>query len=227
MRDLNARLLSTPFPLWDVRDVEAHVRTLLDARLREWGARLSAAQYEDALTYLVDKCWELAGLNGDGKTLRYVYVAVIHVTAADAEPFVQELGPFPREDRCREIGGRKADEIRSTGALVVLEVISRRPRGAYEPSAGLAFATYSRRILTARVVDWYRQTFGDSRYGSNRRDVSLDALVESWERDGEGAAEAYLDRCGPGARVEFLDELNRHAYHDETEEVLTRAAIGC
>ncbi len=54
------RLLREPLPLYDVRDVEAHVRSTLDSRLAEWGAKLSPRLYEDALRYLLGVLYELA-----------------------------------------------------------------------------------------------------------------------------------------------------------------------
>jgi hypothetical protein len=139
------RLLGAAFALHDVRDVEAHVRALLDARLREWGARLRPNEYEDALSYLIDKCWELSRV--------------------------------------------------------------------YDPTLGLSFSTYSRRILTARVVDWYRTTYGDARYGTQHRHVSLEGLAARFEREGE-APEQFLDQHYPGRE------------DTDTEEVLIHVALG-
>lgn len=122
------------------------MRALLDARLSEWGARLSPALYEDALAYLIETAWELS--------LRY------------------------------------------------------------RPTSDLAYSTYSRRILRARVVDWYRQTFRDGRYVRDVVEVSLSTLAD--EDDDEAP---FLDRH----RSE-RDELHRHA-SDPMEEVLTYVAL--
>lgn len=220
----HVRLYGPPFALHDVRDVEAHVRTLLDAYLREHGARLDAPKYEDALTYLVEICWKLSGLQGDRRTPRFDHFAEILMTVdAIDETFRQELGPFPSRERAESTF---ASWRSCTPAdTVVVTYVARRPRGAYDPSRGLSFSTYSRRVLKNRCVDWYRKTFGDSRYGGHLKPLSLDGLVEQWEtrNDGSGADESYLDHKGPGARLDFIDELNRHAYYDPFEERETRS----
>ena len=124
------------------------MRALLDARLHEWGARLSPDLYEDALAYLIEKAWELS--------------------------------------------------IR------------------YRPTPNLSFSTWSRRILRARVVDWYRHTFHDARYVSSAVvEVSLYSFGDVDEED-----TTWLERHA-GER----DELNRHAHHDHLEEVLTHVAL--
>lgn len=140
------RLLGQVLPLHDVRDIEAHVRSLLDARLAEWGARLDPERYEDALSYLLGKAVELSK--------------------------------------------------------------------NYRPSPDLAFSTYSRRILRARVVDWYRLTFHDARYVQNVTTVSLYGGI------GDDDEQLYVERDAGE-----LDELNRHSHRDEMEEVLTRVAL--
>ena len=141
------RLLPRPLALHDVRDFEAHVRALIDARLSEWGARLTPELHEDLLAYLLGVGWELS--------LRY------------------------------------------------------------QPGPDLTFSTYSRRILRARVVDWYRSTFHDARYVQNVTEVSLYAFTEVDEEE-----TTFLERHD-GHR----DELNRHASRDHLEEVLTRASL--
>lgn len=220
----HVRLYGPAFALWDVRDVEAHVRTLLDAQLRTWGARLDAAKYDDALAYLVALCWRLSGLQGDGRTARVEHAAEIYISD-DVDGLTQTLAPFPT--RARAEAAVAIWLLRHCpGAIVAVSYREQRPAGAYDPRQGLSFSTYSRRILSRRVVDWYRHTFGDSRYGGTPKPLSLDRLVDEWERnDGSGVDESYLDRSGPGARLDFIDELNRHAYVDPTEEVLDRAAI--
>lgn len=148
---LAPRLLTTPIAVHDVRDIEAHVRAILDSGLAELAARLDASLYEDAHSFLVAR-----GL---------------------------ELG-----------------------------------RG-YDPTRGLSFSTYSRRILRLRLADWYRSTFGDARYDRAGRETSYDALTDRGED-----ADEYLDRRGPGARSDRIDELHRRA--DPLEDVVSRAALG-
>jgi hypothetical protein len=215
----HVRLYGPPFTLWDVRDVEAHVRTLLDAKLREWGARLDAAKYDDALTYLVALCWRLSGLQSDGRTPRAEWIAQI---IAGHRP--QTLGPF----RTAEQAEAAYTAWRATLPAVdhvVYTLVEQRPAGAYNPELGLAFSTYSRRILSRRVVDWYRHTFGDNRYGPNQKPMSLDQLVDEREARNDSAAggDSYLEHNGPGSRHDFVDELNRHAYYDPFEERDTRS----
>lgn len=209
----HVRLFGQPFALWDVRDVEAHVRTLLDAYLRERGAHLDATKYDDALSYLVETCWRLAGLRDDG-TQRRLHYAEISIAGARSIA----LGPFGDEDRARAAAGDWRQANLPAGVFSFVGYRSERQAGAYDPSFGLAFSTYSRRILSRRIVDWYRDTFGDSRYGDRPKPVSLDQMADRWLEDDD---QQPAGRARPG----FVDDLNRHAYYDPTEEVLTRAAI--
>lgn len=103
-----------------------------------------------------------------------------------------------------------------------------RPRGAFDPSRGIAFSTYTHRVLSLRMTDWYRDRFYDKRYGQRPAEESLESLAEAasrrqGDRDG-GDPMGYLELRSPGSRDDFIDDLNRHAYHDPTEEVLTRVA---
>jgi hypothetical protein len=220
----HVRLYGPAFALHDVRDVEAHVRTLLDAYLRERGARLDAAKYNDALAYLVALCWTLSGLQSDGRTPRLEHWAEI-IQATEQGEYTIEIGPFTSRDRAEKAAAAYLEQ--QTAPLVAVAYIVRAPRGSYDSTFGLAFSTYSRRILSRRVVDWYRATFGDSRYGSNPKPLSLDQLVDQFEEgawsDAGGAGDSYLDHNGPGARYDRIDELNRHAYYDPFEERDTRS----
>lgn len=74
----------------------------------------------------------------------------------------------------------------------------------YDPTKGLSFSTYATRTLALRVVDWYRDRFGDSRYGGSKPALSLDLLAESLDLPVE-------------------DLLERQ--EDLSEEVLTRVAV--
>jgi hypothetical protein len=193
------RLLATRLALHDVRDVESHVRALLDSRLAEWGARLDPDLYDDALTYLVTKCWELSGLDVDGRQRR-VYVARIH-SDGDPDDDGHQIGPYPtrlqRDDAVVQLLDLQPG--------LVAELVTISPAGAFDPQIGLAFSTYSRRILSARVVDWYRQTFGDARYGTRIREVSLDVPHDD-------------DQPTLGDRPDL-------AAAGQLEEVLTRVAL--
>ena len=216
------RLLGSPLALHDVRDVEAHIRVLLDSQLAAWGARLGGGEYEDALTYLLTKAWELSGLDDQGEQ-RWVWVIYGTAVDDDGEREDVQVGPF----NTLEIATRQLARLQEEHEFEQPTIRKERPAGSYDPAKGISFSTFSRRILTARIVDWYRSTFGDSRYGGRLRALSLDQLVDEWENknDGTGAADGYLDRNGPGARLDAVDELNRHAYHDPHEEVLTRVAL--
>lgn len=216
------RLLQSALHLHDVRDVEAHVRVLLDARLGEWGARLDAEQYDDALTYLLEKAWELSGLDSDGITMRLGWRVRVFTDPEELEDgdAGEDRGWYALEDRAQRVAAAIATNQPGT----IVELYVSPPPGAYDSTLGLSFSTYSRRILTARVVDWYRSTFGDTRYNGRRLEESLDALAEKWDHD--GGDEGYLDRDGPGGDVTFIDDLNRHAYNDPMEEVLTHVALG-
>jgi hypothetical protein len=228
--DRPLRLLGATFSLWDVRDVELHVRALLDQGLRANGtAYLSPAMYERVLTFLIEKCWELSGLTaltGDTKKLRYVWeVRGFRAPRGPLEPY--KPIKLPQFLRMPEAEAALAT-LATTSTLAFTSIVVARPRGAYDPERGLAFCTYSRGILTKRITDWFRSELGDSRYQSGRRnELSLDSLVEQWEQrnDGSGADENYLDRSGPGSDQEFVDDLNRHAYNDPLETVMTREVL--
>lgn len=224
------RSVDRGFRLWDVANCEAHVRATLDATLKAAGARLNGAQYERAFAFLLAKCWELSGLEGDGKTLRYVFEVhgflVPRRLGGEFKPiFNQEKPPqFPH----RETAEKVLEELQRRARVCFPRIERVRPRGAYDPGHGLSFSTYSRRILSQRVWDWYRSDpeFGDTRYESRReREESLEALAmrRRGDEDGDGS---FLDRYGPGARLDHIDELNLPAYRIEFEEVLTIAAIG-
>jgi DNA-directed RNA polymerase specialized sigma24 family protein len=55
-----ADLLGRELSLHDVRDVEAFVRRVADRQLQAWGAYLRTDDYEDLISYLVGKAWELS-----------------------------------------------------------------------------------------------------------------------------------------------------------------------
>jgi hypothetical protein len=166
---------------------------LLDARLSEWGAHLSDQRYEEALAFLVSKCWELSGLDEYGDR-RVVWWAELHGENGDDG---RRLGPFDS----RDLAAAAAVDQQPAGKA---RLTSSWPSGAYDPDLGLSFSTYSRRILSSRVVDWYRQTYGDARYSNRRRDVSLD-------QPATGDEDAF-DRPDPLAT-------------DALDEVLTRVAL--
>ena len=202
------------------------MRATLDATLKSAGARLNGAQYERAFAFPLAKCWELSGLEGDGKTLRYVFEVhgflVPQRLGGEFTPI--KLQQFPRRETAEQV----LEELQRRTRVCFPKIERVRPRGAYDPGFGIAFSTYSRRILSQRVWDWYRSDpeFGDSRYESRRdREESLEALAAR-RRDDEDPDGSFLDRHGPGARLDHIDELNLPAYRIEFEEVLTVAAIG-
>lgn len=186
-------------------------------------ARLNAKQSEGLYQFLLAKCWQLSGLEGDGRTLRYVWrVKGFLAPRWPGEPYQPIKLPA--------FSSRESAEIALAGIrrrVAFASVERMRPRGAYDPSKGLAFATYSHRLLTLRVADWYRSDpeFGDSRYGGGRRDESLEELGERSRRERGRNDDTAADRHMPGARLEFVDDLNRHAYQSSLEEVLTGETI--
>ena len=219
------RRLDRGLRLWDVENAEAHVHATLRATLKSAGARLSCAQEQRAFAFLLAKCWELSGLEGDCTTPRYVFeihgFLVPRRLGEEFEPV--RLPQIPNLETAQLV----LAELQRRRSVCFARIARVRPRGAYDPAFGIAFSTYSRRILSQRVWDWYRSDpeFGDSRYESRRgREESLDALAE--RRQDEDADGSFLDRHGPGARLDFVDELNLPAYRIEFEEVLTIAAIG-
>jgi hypothetical protein len=221
--------LGEPVSLWDVRNVEAHVRGALDAGLASKGARLNAQQYDRALQFLREKCWHLSGLQADGKTLRYVWIVVGAISPRGAlEPY-KPLG-LPESGSpasAQQLLDTTAADLLVEGRSIAFATIKKvRPRGAYDPSRGISFSTYSWRLLSnARISDWYRsdEEFGDTRYESNRRrEESLEALSHRLTIEGDHVD----DLPAPIGRLDVVDELNRHAYRDVTEEVLPLEAFG-
>lgn len=219
--------------LWDVRDVHAHVRALIEPTLRLRTARLDETKKESLVDYLVEVCWLLSGLEADGRTPRYVWAAYLSITYPEprwsslygrVEGGRVRLGAWVKLERADAIAADVAERIRAHyGYRVEISTCQERPRGAYDPLRGLAFSTYSRRILSNRIWDWYRDTFGDSRYGGRIIPVSLEDL-------GGGAVDSdgiddYMERV-PLGRLEALDRLNPHAYRDRTEEVELNALVG-
>jgi hypothetical protein len=160
--------------VWDVANGEAHVRATLDAWLDDNGAYLGPNQYARALQSLLIVFWQLSGLEHDWKTLRYVWEVRGFIAPSYFGDDFLKLKPmqFTTEERAHAALATLKKRHR-----ICLEVIARvRPRGAYDPSFGQAFSTYSRRILTFRIADWYRsdEEFGDTRYEANRgREESL------------------------------------------------------
>jgi hypothetical protein len=65
-----------PDQLWDVENATAHVNAIIDSGLGEIGARLTRTQRQRLFAFLHAKCWELAGLQQDGRGYRHVYVVV-------------------------------------------------------------------------------------------------------------------------------------------------------
>jgi hypothetical protein len=223
------KLLGVPWEMHDVRDAEAHARTLLDRKLAAWGARLSTTEYELALSYLLGIMWQLSGLAKDGPERRVYFVAgnaegrSDEVFSLQLETFDFELGPFPQMHNAES----ELEAVTAKPYVLAAAIETRRPAGAYDPTLGLSFSTYSYRILSRRVVDWYRVHFHDSRYEPTDaldRSTSIEQLIA--QREESEDAGGYLERRGPGARADFIDELHPNAYDDPTEEVLTRLAIG-
>lgn len=220
------RAVGPSLQLWDVRNVEAHVAGAVQAGLDIRSARLSPSQYDRCFQFCLQKCWEMSGLQGDGKSLRYVY----EITGAHRpegawdsyRPF--HLGPFTTETAA-EIA---LAEIRATQPIAFARIEPVRPKGAYDRRSGLLFSTYSwRAIVNWRIDDWYRSDpeFGDTRYESNRREeLSLEDLAAGRHDDGDDVAGDELP--APIGRLEVIDSLNPYAYQDAGEEVLTRAAFG-
>lgn len=202
------------------------MRATLDAWLDDKGAYLGPNQYARALQSLLIVFWQLSGFEHDWKTLRYVWEVrgFLPPTRLDDNFVALEPMQFLTEERAHAA----LATLQASRGIVLAVVEKVRPRGAYDPRFGQAFSTYSRRILTFRIADWYRsdEEFGDTRYEANRgREESLEALAERRRRD-DGDDANFLDRYSPGSRLDFVDELNRHAYHDPIEEVLTNAAVG-
>jgi hypothetical protein len=199
------------FALWDVRDVEGHVRATLEAALRAKNARLKRPVKNQFVGRLVLLCWRLSGLEEDGRTPRLEHHAEIHVVG---RPKAVELGPYGNELSVQVAVARWRQQHLPPGVLSFVGYRAERWKSAYDPRRGLAFSTYSRRIMTPRVIDCFREELGDNRYGDRPLELSLDQLIEEWERDGSGASESFLDHNGPGSRGDFIDDLNRHAYYD-------------
>jgi hypothetical protein len=220
------RLVGEPLSLWDVLNVEAHVKVALDAALDKIGARLNPQQYARAYTFCWELCWELSGLQDDTVTPRHVWeVHGFYAPRTPSESFRPiKLQQFPSEaSALSALAG-----LRARAPLSLARVLRARPTSSYDPGRGLRFSTYSRGLITLRVADWYRQDpeFGDTRYESGRgREESLEALGEQLRGDDTGDSVSWLDRHSPGGRLDFVDQLNPHAYADPIEEVLHHATL--
>lgn len=202
------------------------MRSTLDATLKAHVPYLAPDPKERAFQYLLQTCWELSGLEADGVTFRLVYELRATIAPRRAYEAFKPLRPlqFPK----REQAEVALERIRLRHELIFVSIELARPRGAYDPTKGISFSTYSRRILSRRLWDWYRSDpeFGDTRYRVNRgQEESLEALAARGRDDVDGEV-SYLDRRGPGSRLEFIDELNPHAYQSSLEEVLCDAAVG-
>jgi hypothetical protein len=223
------RLLDKPVQLWDVENVEAHVRGALEAGLAKKGARLNAKQYDRALQFLRIACWNLSGLQADAKTLRYVWVIRGFVAPAGSSDRYEliKLDEFGSEASAERALAAFRDDLTARGRRLAFAGVHRqRPAGAYDPSKGISFSTYSWRLCSdPRLTDWYRsdEDFGDTRYENNRQtELSLEALSTRAHEDGDEVGDAPA----PIGRLEIVDQLNPHAYQDAGEEVLTREAFG-
>jgi hypothetical protein len=212
--------------VWDVANGVAHVRATLDAWLDEKGAYLDPDLKARALQSLLIVFWQLSGFEHDWKTPRYVWELRGFRPPTRRDDGFVALNPMQFLTEERAYAALAVLQTRRAIILAVIEMA--RPRGAYDPSYGQAFSTYSRRILTFRIADWYRsdEDFGDTRYEGNRgREESLEALADRRRRD-DGDDAGFLDRYSPGSRLDHVDELNRHAYQEPIEEVLNNAAVG-
>lgn len=226
------RSLGNDHSFWDVGNVEAHVRTSLDAALELRGARLSATQYQRAFAFMWSLCWELSGLRYDGQTLRWCWE--VRGFFAPRSPWDEIASIYPEgrapqhatEDRARQALAMLAARRK----LLFPSIAEVRPRSAYDRTKGLSFSTYSRRMIAKRLTDWYRSDpeFGDNRYDGNRleREISFEALSEQRRADDGADDTSFLDRRSPGSRLDFVDELNQHAYQEGIEEMLERQTDG-
>jgi hypothetical protein len=92
--------------------------------------------------------------------------------------------------------GRNLSPHDREDALAYLIATAWELERSYNENLGLAYSTYCFRMLKLRLVDWYRSTFGDSRYGNG---VRPQASVDELERI---AVEVELSRtcsCNSGA----------------------------
>ena len=210
------RLYGPGFSLWDVRDVEAHVRATLQAALDAKSAYLKPEVKDKFVEQLVIVCWRLSGLEADGRTPRLEHFAEIRVAGRTK---TVSLGPYRSEEVVQQaVADWRAAHV-PVGVISFVGYRSQRPRGAYDPSRGISFSTYSRGVVTKRVVDCFRGHLGDSRYGQKPRELSLDQLIDEQE------STTLLDLHGPGARSDFIDELNPHAYYDPFADTETDAML--
>jgi len=196
------------------------VRAIAAGWLRDHRARLDETKREDLVFFLLAECWRISGLAGDGRTIRddaFEYFATVEISFASprwssltgvTSCGLETIGPFTGSDDARLAGEIAAAEAELVGDTATVEILEQRARGIYDPNRGLAFSTFSHRILSLRVVDWYRDTFGDSRYESHQLEVSLESLA----RQENETVEGLLDRLMPGAVGHHLDEVNVHVY---------------
>jgi hypothetical protein len=179
------RILASPIKLHDVRDVEVFVRSIIDHRLKAWSARLSVAEYESLLSYLIVIAWALSGLQHDTVQPRRVWYVTVEqeVERVQLEPgaggtFItwhvsrdlvrNRRGPYPSIDTALAA-------VRSGEQEVSFE--DSTPPGAFDPTLNTSFSKYAFNILALRVVDWYRDRYHDARYGDARHESSLEQIA--------------------------------------------------
>lgn len=227
------RSVGPTLALHDVRDVHAHVRALIYPALGQKAARLDEAKRQSLVDYLVQVCWLLSGLQADGRSPRHLWAAYLKIKYPEPrwsslygliDGGTVRVGAWIQRDRADELAAGIAERIRAHhGYEVEFWTCEERPRGSYDPAFGLSFSTYSRRILSNRIWDWYRDTFGDSRYGGKTIPVSLDELGgRIGDSDG---IDDFMEHV-PLGRLEVLDQLNPHAYRDQMEGGLVDALVG-
>lgn len=104
------------------------------------------------------------------------------------------------KDRTTQWGARLAEEKREELVSYLISVcweLSRRydPKKDKHPN----LAAYAAKILTLRVADWYRQTFGDTRHGERPIVLSLDAPIALNASEEDEGADRLVDTLVSGS----------------------------
>ena len=190
--------------------------------------RLEPDQRQRLYAFLLRKCWEMSGLQADGKTLRYVWeIRGFIAPSSQHDPYV--MLDLPQEGS--KLAAERAlavlvDELAIWGRRVAfVSIVKVRPRGAYDPARGLQFSSYSFRFLSnQRIDDWYRSDpdFGDTRY-ERAEELSLEGLARRLNDDGD---EMDGELPVPASRLEVVDQLNRHHYRDRNERAHASETFG-
>jgi DNA-directed RNA polymerase specialized sigma24 family protein len=153
---------------------------------------------------------------------------------------VRSFAALVAREQLRRMGATLAPDLfDDLVSSILIRALQEAPR--YDPGRGYAFTTFLSRRMRFGVTDWYRATFGDARYGPQRRPladyVSLspgayegEVELPAPEQEHESMADALVE-LGEGLSEEArwaLREIGLRlaAGYGETEAVARVAGAG-